>query len=162
MNILGPSLFSMVFIAIGAGILYYARKLAAKAHSSLSWPSVEGAIAHSAVLLRTRPGADSSNVPTYSPDVAYRYKVAGRDYSSATITLMDYSSGAGRAQDIVARYPDGAAVSVYYNPADPAESVLERGPTRGIAILRLIGWVFAAAGLFFLYMSVTGRVHTGS
>jgi Protein of unknown function (DUF3592) len=75
---------------------------------------------------------------------------------------MDYSStAAGRAQDIVARYPDGAAVTVYYDPVDPSDSVLEPGGTRGIAFLRLIGWAFAAGGLFFLYMSVTGRVHTG-
>jgi hypothetical protein len=53
MNIVGPSLFSIVLISIGAGILFYARSIAAKARRSLSWPSTEGVISHSAVLLRT-------------------------------------------------------------------------------------------------------------
>jgi len=162
MNIVGPSLFSIVFISIGAGILFYARSITAKARRSLSWPSTEGAISHSAVLLSTQQTSNSTNAAMYKADLAYRYKVKGRDYSSSRITLMDYSSSAaGRAQDIVARYPDGAAVTVYYDPADPSDSVLEPGGTSGIALLRLIGWAFAAGGLFFLYMSVTGRVHTG-
>lgn len=161
MNILGPSLFSIVFILIGAGILIYARSVSAKARRSLSWPSVEGVISHSAVLLSTQQTSSSTNAAVYKADVAYRYKLKGRDYSSSRITLMDYSSTGGRAEAIVARYPDGAAVSVYYDPADPSDSVLEPGSTGGITLLDLIGWAFAAGGLFFLYMSVTGRVHTG-
>jgi hypothetical protein len=161
MNIFGPSLFSIVFILIGAGILIYARSVAAKARRSLSWPSAEGVISHSAVLLRTQQTSSPTNAAMYKADVAYRYEVKGRDYSSSQITLMDYSSTAGRAEDIAARYPDGAGVSVYYNPADPSDSVLEPGSTGGIPVLSLIGWAFAAGGLFFLYMSVTGRVHTG-
>jgi hypothetical protein len=85
----------------------------------------------------------------------------GRDYSSERITLADISSGAGRAQSIVSRYPDGAPVTVYHNPADPSDAVLERGGTAGIQILYVIGGVFAAAGVLFLFGSVTGRVHTG-
>ncbi|MBV8210959.1 MAG: DUF3592 domain-containing protein [Burkholderiaceae bacterium] len=160
MNILGPSLFSIVFIAIGAGILYYARGVAAKAKKSLSWPSIEGVISHSAVLMRTQTSS-SGNTLMYQADVAYRYKVKGQDYSSSRITLMDYSSTTGHAQDVVARYPDGSTVAVYYNPADPSDAVLEPGGNTGITIVHLIGWLFAGVGLFFLYMSVTGRVHAG-
>lgn len=43
-------LMSTVFIAIGVGLLYYARGLSAKAQQSLLWPSTQGVIAHSAVL----------------------------------------------------------------------------------------------------------------
>ena len=162
MNVLGPSLFSIVFIAIGAGVIYYARSIAAKASRSLSWPTTEGVISHSAMLFRTEQTSNSNNAAMYKADVAYRFKVNGRDYSSSQISLMDYSSTAARAGDIVARYPDGASVTVYYNPADPSDSVLEPGATRGISLLALIGGVFAVAGVFFLFMSLTGRVHTGS
>ena len=67
---------------------------------------------------------------------------------------------AARAQGIVDRYADGATVTVDYNPADPSDAVLERGGTSGIEVLYLIGGVFAAAGLLFLFESMTGRVHT--
>ncbi len=153
-------LVSLVFIAIGLGLLYYARGLSAKAQQSLSWPSTEGVIAHSAVLLQMQQTSNSNNTPTYKADVAYRYKVRGSDYSSDRITLADFSSSGGRAQSIVNRYPDGAPVSVYYNPADPSDAVLERGGTSGIGVLYIIGGFFAAAGLVFLIGSVTGHVHT--
>jgi hypothetical protein len=72
MNAVGV-LMSLVFSAIGLGILWYARSV--------------------------------SNTPTYQADVAYRYKVRGRDYSSARITLANFSSTGRRAQGIVDRYP---------------------------------------------------------
>jgi hypothetical protein len=160
MNAIGM-LMSLVFIAIGLGLLYYARSVSAKAQQSLSWPSTEGVISHSAVLQQMQQTSSSANDASYKADVAYRYKVRGRDYSSARITLADFSSSAGRAQGIVNQYPDGAPVAVYYNPVDPSDAVLERGGTSGIRVLYIIGGVFAAAGVLFLFGSVTGRVHTG-
>ena len=159
MNAVGV-LMSLVFIAIGLGLLYYARSVSAKAQQSLSWPSTEGVIAHSAVLQQMQQTSSSTNAATYKADVVYRYKVQGRDYSSERLTLADFSSTAGRAQSIVDRYVDGAPVTVYYNPVDPSDAVLERGGTSGIVVQYIIGGVFAAAGLLFLLGSVTGRVHT--
>ena len=49
----------------------------------------------------------------------------------------------------------------YYNPEDPSDAVLESGSTGGINLLYLIGGIFAAAGLFFLVMSLTGHVRQG-
>jgi hypothetical protein len=159
MNAVGV-LMSLVFIAIGLGLLYYARSVSAKAQQSLSWPSTEGMISHSAVLLQMQQTSNSNNAATYKADVAYRYKVQSRDYSSGRLTVADFSSTAARAQSIVDRYADGATVTVYYNPVDPSDAVLERGGTSGIEVLYLVGGVFAAAGLLFLFGSMTGRVHT--
>jgi hypothetical protein len=158
MNILGASLFSLVFVAIGAGVLYYARSVSQKMQQSLSWPSTRGEIAHSAVLRETQ-NSSSSNAPTYKADVAYRYQVQGRDYSSEQVSLADYSSTTGRAQSIVNRYPHGAPVTVYYNPTNPAEAVLERDASSGLNLLYLFGGLFALGGVFFLIMSMTGQVH---
>jgi hypothetical protein len=153
-------LMSLVFIAIGLGLLYYARSVSAKAQQSLSWPQAEGVIAHSAVLRQMQQNSSSTNVATYKADVVYRYKVQGRDYSSERLTLADFSSTAGRAQGIVDRYADGAPVTVYYNPVDPSDSVLERGATSGIGVLYIIGGGFAAAGLLLLFGSVNWHVRT--
>jgi len=160
MNAVGV-LMSLVFIAIGLGMLYYARSVSAKAQQSLSWPSTEGIISHSAVLQQMPQTANSNDAVTYKADVAYRYKVRGRDFSSERITLADFSSTTGRAQDIVNRYPDGAPITVYYNPVDPSDALLEPGGATGIRVLYLIGGIFAAFGLLFLFGSLTGHVHTG-
>jgi hypothetical protein len=163
MNIIAPGLFSLVFIGIGAAILRYGVSMSAKARQSLTWPTTEGEIAHSAVLYQpgTRSG-DTTSAATFKADVSYRYKVDGVDYSSERIALLDLASSSGRAQGLVLRYPDGARVSVHYNPADHAEAVLEPGNVGGVTFLYFVGGVFAAAGLFFLLMSLTGRVHMAS
>lgn len=160
MNVIGV-LMSLVFIAIGGGLLYYARRISAKARQSLTWPAAEGVISHSAVLLQMQESSSSNDSPTYKADVTYRFKVRGRDYSSERITLVDFSSTSRRAQGIVERYRDGAPVTVYYNPVDPSDAVLERGGTTGIGFLFFCGGAFAVFGSLFLVGSLTGHVHTG-
>ena len=160
MNAIFPSLLSLVFVAIGAVILRYAMRTAEKARQSESWPSVEGEIAHSAILYNTDTTTTNGSVATYKADIAYRYKVNGANYSSSKVAFLDLaSSSTGRAQSIVERYPDKSKVDVYYNPADPSESILEPGSTGGINVLYLIAGIFATAGVFFLIMSLTGHIH---
>jgi hypothetical protein len=159
MNITFPSLFSLVFVIIGAVILRFAMKTAERARQSESWPSTEGEIAHSATLYQTDTTATSNGVATYKADIAYRYKVRGANYSSSKVALLDLASSSGRAQSMVERYPDKSKVQVYYNPADPSEAVLEPGSTGGINFLYFVGGIFATAGVFFLIMSLTGHIH---
>jgi hypothetical protein len=160
MSVAVPSLFSMMFICIGGAIINYAIRMAGKAKESLSWPSTEGEIAHSAVLYQTDTTTNANGTASYKADISYRYKVNGTNYSSCRISLVDVASTSGRAQSMVGRYPDKSTVRVYYNPSNFAEAVLEPGRAGGINVLYLVGGVFAAGGLFFLIMSLTGHVHT--
>jgi hypothetical protein len=152
-----------VLISIGWAILHYAIKMAARVRQRSSWPSTEGEIAHSAVLCQTDTWAATRRPTPYKADISYRYKVNGANYSSSRISLLDLAfSTADRAQRIVGRYPDKARVRVYYNPADCSEAVLEPGSADGISFLYVVGGTFAAVGVFFLIMSLTGHVHMGS
>ena len=160
MSVTGPSIISLVLISIGWAILHYAIKMAARVRQRSSWPSTEGEIAHSAVLYQMDTTATTNGAPTYKADVSYRYKVNGANYSSSRISLVDFASSTGRAQSIVGRYPDRSTVRVYYNPANLAEAVLEPGSGSGISFLYAIGGIFAASGLLFLIMGLTGHVHT--
>jgi hypothetical protein len=153
------SLFSLVFVLIGGAMIYYGIRMTGKARQSLSWPSTEGEIEHSGVLYNTDTSATTSNAGTYKADISYRYKVGGANYSSSRISLVDFYSTEGRAQRIVQEYPDKSTVQVYYNPSDFSEAVLEPGSAGGINLLFIIGGFFASAGLFFLIMSLTGRLH---
>jgi hypothetical protein len=162
MNITFPSLFSLVFVVIGAVILRYAMRTAEKARQSESWPSTEGEIAHSATLYQTDSTPTNNGVATCKADIAYRYKVRGANYSSSKVALLDLASSSGRGQSIVQRYPDKSKVQVYYNPADPSESILEPGSVGEINFLYFVGGIFATAGVFFLIMSLTGHIHMAS
>lgn len=80
----------------------------------------------------------------YYPKVSYRYEVKGRTYVADTLDAGVWSHPSVDA--IVARYPVGAAVTAYYNPADPAEAVLTREATPlGNLLLTLLGLGGAAA-----------------
>lgn len=89
-----------------------------------SWPSTSGTVLMSSVQSKTSGRSHS----TY-PVVVYQYEVNGKSYQSQNIKAGEQYMSVrviGQAQETVARYPIGASVTVYYNPANPAESALER------------------------------------
>lgn len=116
-----------VIILFVLGIYLYRRsKLrdAAK-QSAQSWSNTMGTVTMSTVQIRRSGNNSRSEVPV----VGYQYQVHGQTYTGGTIRAGDqYFSFRvwGEAQKTIARYPVGAQVTVYYNPANPAESALER------------------------------------
>jgi hypothetical protein len=74
---------------------------------------------------------------TYYPRVVYSYEVAGQPYSSHRVTFgaIRPSKQAAAAEKALERYPVGSQVTVYYNPAQPSETVLERTATHTQAML---------------------------
>ena len=52
--------------------------------------------------------------------VKYAYQVGGRDYRSTRLYVGRpvFTGSPKTAQDIIAKYPPGAQVSVFYNPAE--------------------------------------------
>ena len=64
------------------------------------------------------------------PLVVYEYEVDGVKYVSNRVRVEDVHGptmgGVLYAGPLLKRYPKGATVTVYYNPADPSVSALER------------------------------------
>jgi hypothetical protein len=110
----------------GVGYLIYKRSQQSTAYrqSAQTWPSTSGVILSSAAQ-----SYYSGRSHSIRPVVIYQYEVNGRGYQSQTIKAGDQFMTvriAGQAFDTVNRYPVGSTVTVYYNPANPAESALER------------------------------------
>jgi hypothetical protein len=78
---------------------------------------VAGAIAQSKV-----EGCDSTR-----PDLHYTYTVNGVNYTGDRYRCWTVASNDGSAERIVAAHPVGTPVTVYYDPDDPAASVLRTG-----------------------------------
>jgi hypothetical protein len=115
-----------VLILGGIGYFLYKRNQQSMAYrqAAQSWASTTGAVLMSSVQSRTSGRSHS----TY-PVVVYQYTVNGNSYQSQTIKAGEQFINVrvlGQAQETVARYPIGATVTVYYNPANPAESALEK------------------------------------
>ncbi|MGO9108061.1 MAG: DUF3592 domain-containing protein [Thermoguttaceae bacterium] len=86
-----------------------------------NYPTTNGVITHSEV---TGHGGRHSN---YSPNVQYKYAVAGKTYSSTCCRFGDVYANEGIAHRIVAEHPLGKPVRVYYNPDNPADALLQPG-----------------------------------
>jgi hypothetical protein len=120
-----------------------------------SWPSVSGRVTLSTVevyddgVRRERNGIRYV-VNRYMPVIEYVYEVGGTRYVSRSIHRNTVRGGGERqAQALAARYPEGAAIEVRYDPRDPQSAVLEQGLGSNWSILAF-GLVFAAGALFAL------------
>jgi len=60
----------------------------------------------------------------YRPDIAYFYAVDGHHFWGRRYRYDDFPSDSASVNQIVNDYPRGSTVEVYYNPADPADTVL--------------------------------------
>jgi Protein of unknown function (DUF3592) len=110
----------------GLGFFLYRRSRmrdAAK-QAAQTWFDTTGVVISSAIQVK-RTGRSRSEIPV----VIYQYQVDGRPYVGKVIKAGDQFFSVrlyGDAQKTVERYPVGAQVTVHYNPADPAQSALER------------------------------------
>lgn len=104
--------------AIFLGIIFFTRR---KMAAISGWPSTMGTIQNSFIDWRS----DSDSGRTAYPVVQYSYQVGAQTYQSRKYAPGPEIGGTG-ADKVVARYPAGAQVMVFYNPQNPAEAVLER------------------------------------
>lgn len=128
----------VVFSAIFLVIIFSARQSAAKAQS---WAATTGR-----VILSTLEARRSSKGGTvHYPVVQYQYRVNATDYESRKI-MPGMEWGGSGARAVVAKYPAGSTVTVYYNPENPAEALLERD------VPKYTIWLWVALILSNLFM----------
>jgi hypothetical protein len=100
-----------------------------------SWSSTMGTVLASSIVWR-RSGSNNSS--TAYPSVQYSYQVNGQMYQGAKIAPGMEVGGTG-ANKVVARYPAGVQVMVFYNPQNSSEAVLERkAPAQWLMWLMLV------------------------
>ena len=109
----------LILNAVFLGIIFFMRR---KMAAVSQWPSTMGTVIRS--YLERRSSSDDSGSTNY-PVVQYSYQVAGQSYQSTKLTPGPEVGGSG-AGKVVARYPAGAQVMVFYNPQNHSEAVLER------------------------------------
>jgi hypothetical protein len=119
---------------------------------TLKWPSAEATITSAELLRQTNTGRGmdgrSFEDGWNSFHVLYQYRVGDRDYVAGGVEPYDFgmqnSAGAAKMRE---RHPVGSQAKVAYDPANPAVSYLEPGPSSlalvlsGIgAFMLLVGW----------------------
>ncbi len=133
-----------IFVLVGLLLCVVWFMLRKKAQASLQWPSSRGRVISSDLNRRQ----DSDGNQTEEAHIVYEYLVGGATFQGKRIAFG--GSGAGGARKSVERYPAGATVDVYYDPAKPSSAVLERSAGGSTFVLLLVGGVFAIVGIGLL------------
>lgn len=130
-----------IFALVGAIILGVGAYVRGRAQASRQWPMVLGQVVSS----RITSSSSSEGGTTYEPDIHYAFDVGGRAYNSRRVAFGGFTSTSNPrdAEKHTARYPVGAVVQVYYNPANPQDATLERRAGNA-------GFLFAFGGCFFV------------
>jgi len=139
--------FVLVFVGAGGLLIYQSIRSRKKAESSQSWPATTGHITDAHVSHHTSTDSDGDTSDHYSPKVRYTYPVAGTTYEGDKIGFGFQQSfgNASKAQAALTRYPVGGQISVFYDPNNPADAVLERR-AGGSNVSLMIGIVFLVIG----------------
>lgn len=126
-----------------------------RAVGSRTWPSTQATIVVSGIA-KDRVGTQHMRI--YLPHVEYDYAVNNQTYRGKTFAegidkLVWFTGNPERARAWADRYPEGATVTIYYDPQCPKHACLER--SRGNFILAYgIPLACLAGGLAIGFMIV--------
>ncbi len=110
------------------------------------WPVTRGTVVISSTetVHQTDQGRD---VILYAPMVEFTYQVHGHEYRSRQVTLGAELAGTRSfAEKIAARYPQGSAVEVHYDSANPSNAVLR--------VASSVSWLLLVLALFCFGVAV--------
>jgi hypothetical protein len=152
-NILGTVIIGFVLVILNVvflAVIYFMRRKMAVVRQ---WPSTMGTVMASTLEWRS----SSEGGSTAYPVVQYSYQVNGRAYQSYKLAPGPEVGGTG-AKKVVARYPAGAQVMVFYDPQNPSDAVLERkAPAQWLMWLLLVIFDCALCGVIPFMWWVGGQ-----
>ena len=139
---MNPYLIILVlFICGGLGTTLWGWRVIVRGKKSLRWPTAEG------VIEESRSPADDEHL---LPHIAFSYTVSGHRYKRD----LEFPSGTHPTPSFVTnyvnKYPKGAKVMAYYDPAQPGHATLEPGPARDDWFIFILGFVITIVGIGLL------------
>ena len=115
--------------------------------ASQNWPSTEGKIASRRLLAQKFKEYDGDYYTNIEGIIRFEYTVDGTTYSSRAVDSLD---SLFYPHETALRYPEGKDVLVYYNPRNPAKSVLEPGWVISPEALGFFPSLIMIAGLYLI------------
>jgi hypothetical protein len=129
-------LLALLFVVTCAALPQYL-----KIRKSPQWPTVQGVITASEVLFHR------GRFQGYTGNIRYRYRVGDTEYLGTRLSFEAVHLGTQEGwRHVLASYPVGKAVTVYYDPSHPDVGVLEPGLVGELSLLLKL--VFILMGTF--------------
>lgn len=128
---------TLIFLPMVALIVVAAASKLFELRKAQSWTATTGRVVRSGIEARRHRFEGEAETVENVPAVEYEFTVGGRKVHGSRIGIGDDSGGAN-TDATLKRYPLGAAVTVYYDPADPKNCVLERSGPQGVTAASLI------------------------
>jgi hypothetical protein len=128
--------YAMLLAPLGL-ILVAAAYKSLQVRAAREWPSAAGKVVISNSEVRDFKVIDSERASGHRieqrnfANIVYEYSVAGKKLRNNRVSIGE-DLGNFQVAETIAKYPAGMAVTVYYNPLHPNESVLERDLPKGI------------------------------
>ncbi len=148
-------LFCLAFIGTGLGMLIKLLKNFSKVSHSKNWLSTSGKIVSSELDAQTTTDEDGYQTTTYFANILFQYQVSDKVFDCDCINF-DYgirTSNMRIQQSIVEQYPVGRQVTVYYDPDDPQQAVLEKR-VNGVFTTIMVSAVFILIGVVLAVVSL--------
>jgi len=141
-------------LLIGIAAVVGGITLMSASRKARSWPVVTGRITERTVGPSTTTGASRPG-RYFEPRVTYDYTVAGKSYQGHRIAIATAAYDEDKARAVANELPD--SVEVHYDPANPADAVLQPSSI-GMSVLVLIfGALAALVGAGMLISSLSNK-----
>lgn len=152
----------MVVLALAGLIVFFVLCLPRYFHEmgSQNWPSTEGVIMETNLV----HAYGARGMDGYLPGLEYQYKVGVHAYVGTRIDFhtQDHLYTQSYAESWLQKYPPGRNVTVYYDPTDASNSILESGikQEQHIIFYLGVGYIVAMSLAFLVVLWDYRRVAT--
>jgi hypothetical protein len=138
----------VIVLVIGLVILVKFARDILLGRRSRGWPKTSGTILQSTLETHHETDDDGTTSTTHGVAVHYRYSVSGQEFEGRRRSFSDVRKSSKRSMEsILARYPQGGSIDVYYDPENPSSAVLETGVGASAYILLAFAVVLVLFGL---------------
>ncbi|MEQ1829414.1 MAG: DUF3592 domain-containing protein [Pirellula sp.] len=168
------TLFMLLLLCIGSGMLLSASREFMESLEALSWPTAVGKVTRSELKtetqkFRTRSSDGirrSATEDIFTPMIDYTFEVDGKEFQGTRLTSVRGGTLGDRAsvEERLRKYPIGKSVTVSYNPIDPEQCLLEPGSWGGFLLLFALSLfliVFSCAMLFVAWSPKYSHIISG-
>ena len=157
----GAVVVGVLGFGIGLAGFMKARSERAKAAVSLAWEKTTGTIVDSSYRTETRRAsgcgaAFRDPVVIAFPTASYHYDVNGQQMRGGNIWPKPLERTVAQAEALMTEYSKGKQVDVYYNPANPSQSVLQPGVVDRRWANDIIAYIILGATFVFVLDCLIG------